>query len=549
MSWSRVGASSESIMSEIGTAKSSIEEYSVNENCYSQNSMPDTTNAENISHETTLSDNSASVRRPKTKRGRNGKKWVGVNWENKEQLKRANSKPFLVVSVFIFDTEIDGSMPYSEALITSPFPHSDEWSEDQLPEILFYIKPPKSEFEGQPVSFLQENGEVVKVGEYGKPMRDFPILPRRISLEVPGWLVETWRRLDPRITYPDILDRQIEDPIQRLKKLDKNALQNHCRRECRMILGMWTNYERREVPHRTDVEAIECLSYQNVMLNTILNVCPDRQDRLTKVRLTKRSQDGCGKYYAEPYEVNETNLYQTTFPIDRFVLKSEAGPNGLHPMDRSMLAAWELSLILQERARHHGVSHWKKLGDSCRPISWFDRTVKKRRENQTFDGGCSVCTWVLGKDQGLHKDWIDDIKSASSRKPSLSLIKDSSSSTSKRRKLKDGTKQNTSTKSAYRPAEECDCCKEVESYNSWSTSEKYPSERFLRGEIRSYSRDMDRVEACVDTMINNSMKHGVFEQEGEHGPIGYETEHSVEAGIEDNVAVEGWETSLVSLIR
>ncbi len=383
-------------------------------------------------------------------------------------------------------------MPASEALVTSPYPHDKEWSEDNLPDILFYLKPPKSEYHGQRVGLLRDNGKIVKVKvrSQKKPVRDISILPRRISLDVSGWLIEAWRRIDSRITYQDILDRQIEDPKLGLKKLDKNALQNRCRRECRMILGSWTSYERREVPHRTDVEAIEGLSHQNIMLNTILNVCAARQDRLTKVRLTRRSRDGAGKYYKEPFDVNETNLYESTFPIDHFVLKSELATEELHSMDRSMLAAWELTILLQERARIHGVNNWKKLSDVCLPVSWFDRTKNKRVENETFDRGCPVCTWVPGRDQRLHKEWIDEVKSVCSKPANRKVprTKGSGSGTSKRRKLKNGDSQDVSIDLGDESYKECDCCKEVE---SWSPLPPSLSEELTPGLTASFPTESE----------------------------------------------------------
>lgn len=431
----------------------------------------------------------------------------------------------------------DGVMPHSEALVTSSFPHCGEWSETNLPEILFYIKPPRSEYDGLPVGFVEEDGEPVKVGKLNKSLRDFPILPRRISLEVPGWLVETWRRIDPRITYPDILDRQVEDPELGLKKLDKNALQNHCRRECRMILGLWTNYERREVPHRTDVEAIECLSYQNILLNTVLNVSPDRQDRLTKLCLSRGGLDGCGKYNAKPCEVTAENWNETTFPLDHFVLKAEVPSNGLHPMDTSMLAAWELSLILQERARIHGVSHWKNLDDDCRPVSWFDRTANKRVENETFDGGCSTCTWDPSRDQETHRSWIEEIKSAFSKPVNRSLsTKGASSSTSKRRKVSRGRSQDASTNTVVQVVKECDCCKEAESsQNPGSPNEQYPSESFRCGEIKSFFRDADGVEDIqVNSAIGNIQERAVREEVVEHNDKGTNAKHSTQPGIAED---------------
>lgn len=463
----------------------------------------------------------------------------------------------IVMPVSMSNPPTEGTLSDHHPLMTSPFPHQDEWSEDNLPVILFYVKPPKSIYDKQEPGLLKEDGKVVKVDKSGKldengtALRDIEILPRHISLLVPGWLVEAWRRTDPRITYADILDRQTEDADLGLRKLRKNALQNHSRRQCRMVLNSWTSYERRQVPHRTDVQSIESLSYQNIMLNTILNVCPSQQDRLTKVRLVRRSQDDSGRFYSEPLEVTAMNLYQTTFPIDHFILESEVPQDGLHSMDRSMLAAWELTLILQERTRIHGLSHWKHLADRCLPVSWFDRTKKKRVENETYDGGCSVCTWDAGRDQRLHKEWIDEItlvcSKPANRKPLSKKV--SSSGPSKRRKLKNGKSQNVSTESADASSKDRECCKEVESYlESGSTSELYPSDQFRRGEFKSYFRDADCV---VDTQLDNvahkEVEQRMNDEEWKHREIHQAVKHNGNLGTGDGTMAEDRESQLVSL--
>lgn len=537
----------EHISDDIEAAKF-VKDSDVNEILAPQSGTTELTDSEDADYEGIGPETRTPLRKPRTKRGRNGKKWVSLNWEHKEWLKKKCEYLCLTFVAYPY-TATDGKMPYSKALTTSSFPNDQVWSEDNLPDILFYIKPPTSEYEGQPVLPLKKNGKIVKVG--GKAVRDFPILPRRISLEVPGWLVEAWRRIDPRITYPDILARQIEDAKLGLKKLGRNALQNHCRRECRMILGNWTSYERREVPHRTDVEAIERLSYQNVMLNTILNVCPGRQDRLTKIRLTKRSQDGCGRYYAVAYDVNEINLYETTFPIDHFVLKSRLPADDLHSMDRSMMAAWELSLILQERARFHNLCDWRKLADSCKPVSWFDRTANKRVENDTFDGGCPVCTWVPSRDQRLDKEWIDEVKPAGSkranRKPSAT--KGPRAVTSKRRKLKNGKSQDVSMEVEDESDQERGCCKEAKTFKYGSTTGHHPSGRFQNGGFNSYCRNAGQVEeAQGDISIANSVAHNVAE-EREHRAIEQKAGHSVTLGIGHLGSAEDREPQLVSGIR
>jgi phage baseplate assembly protein W len=62
-------------------------------------------------------------------------------------------------------------------------------------------------------------------------------------------------------------------------------------------------------------------------------------------------------------------------------------------MTQSMHAAWEMYLILMERATVHGYCHWSKLERSCLPVTWYDRTPVKSVPNDTYDGGCATCTW------------------------------------------------------------------------------------------------------------------------------------------------------------
>src|SRR2546423_324380 len=73
-------------------------------------------------------------------------------------------------------------MPYTLSLVTSDFPHKTEWSEIDLPEILFYIQPPTSEYERVKIKDLIENGEaVVSDAPDGHNIRHFDILPTRLG--------------------------------------------------------------------------------------------------------------------------------------------------------------------------------------------------------------------------------------------------------------------------------------------------------------------------------------------------------------------------------
>jgi hypothetical protein len=66
-------------------------------------------------------------------------------------------------------------------------------------------------------------------------------------------------------------------------------------------------------------------------------------------------------------------------------------------MTPKMHAAWEMYLILMERAAVHGHEHWSKLQRSCLPVTWFDRTTTKSVPNDAYDGGCVTCTWSLDR--------------------------------------------------------------------------------------------------------------------------------------------------------
>jgi hypothetical protein len=222
-------------------------------------------------------------------------------------------------------------------------------------------------------------------------------------------MIEAWRRIDSRITYQDILDRQRSDPTFGgigLKKLSKNALQNHCYRDCRKLLNSWVEYGRRGEPHRTEVETIEGLSYDQVVYNTVLKESPTFKGRLVKIAFRRRPKDGL--FRATPMEVTSANVRQTTFDLLQF-MDAAPEPKQSSPdnyMTPCMDAAWEMSLILSERARMHDKQHWSKLARQCLPVTWGDRLAKSKKtvSNSTYDGGCAICSWTEGRDEGFTFD-------------------------------------------------------------------------------------------------------------------------------------------------
>jgi len=81
----------------------------------------------------------------------------------------------------------DGELPFTRALETSHHPISSTWSAKNLPEILFYLNPPASKYQGQVAHPLidEETGKVA-LSDEGRQIKDYPILPRYISIEVEG---------------------------------------------------------------------------------------------------------------------------------------------------------------------------------------------------------------------------------------------------------------------------------------------------------------------------------------------------------------------------
>ncbi|CBF86472.1 predicted protein [Aspergillus nidulans FGSC A4] len=82
-------------------------------------------------------------------------------------------------------------------------PEQANWSLDNLPDILYVIRPPE-EYRSKAKRPVQKSSYRI----FGKHVNDFEtILPRQISSNAEGWRLEAWMRYDPRITAEDIIDR------------------------------------------------------------------------------------------------------------------------------------------------------------------------------------------------------------------------------------------------------------------------------------------------------------------------------------------------------
>ena len=239
-------------------------------------------------------------------------------------------------------------------------------------------------------------------------------------------MIDAWRLEDDRISYNDIIDRQTEDAESGLKKPKANALGNQIHRGWRKLVGTWVEYDKRGEPHKTDVEAIEKMTFHNLMSNSLLHPCEIAPDRLQRVRFFRgqddanNDDDGQKHFHVEPLEVTLENLEETTLPGDYFkkgFSKAQEAKLGL--MTTGMIDAFTCLLILQERAELHRIDDWRRLPPSCLPESWFDRTTSTksaRKVNEAYDGGCEICTWNPERKILPPKDTLEEVPLAGTKR-------------------------------------------------------------------------------------------------------------------------------------
>ena len=84
---------------------------------------------------------------------------------------------------------------------TSSHGDQDNWSLENLPDILYILRPKTENAKSRRVVHMTDHMI------FGKKVRNFYTLPPRISSEVEGFRLEAWFRLDRRIKAEDILDR------------------------------------------------------------------------------------------------------------------------------------------------------------------------------------------------------------------------------------------------------------------------------------------------------------------------------------------------------
>ncbi|KAI9041646.1 uncharacterized protein KD926_006544 [Aspergillus affinis] len=84
---------------------------------------------------------------------------------------------------------------------TAPHAEQESWSITNLPDILYVLRPGTENAKCR--HRVHRNVGPI----FGKMIRNLPVLPTRLSSQVEGWRLETWMRLDRRVTPADIMDR------------------------------------------------------------------------------------------------------------------------------------------------------------------------------------------------------------------------------------------------------------------------------------------------------------------------------------------------------
>ncbi|RLL99978.1 hypothetical protein CFD26_107708 [Aspergillus turcosus] len=225
--------------------------------------------------------------------------------------------------------------------------HHAAYSENNLPPLLFRLEAPA--FDNlPPLRNLVENGQVVKDSD-GRPIRDFPFLPRYISTRPAAWLLEFWMRTDPRLTYRDVKSRMVVPAAQRPRE---NSLNMRRERQCRnpLALSCWTSA--RSTVGRVEVERVARWSLDQIRYNTTMEI--EYDDQRTAVRLRSKTLAGGVPGY---------------YPLDLFLDGREAHVPGQRVCE-ALSFFWQLS----ERASGLRLGSWKLLPAEELPEAWRRRT-------------------------------------------------------------------------------------------------------------------------------------------------------------------------------
>lgn len=166
---------------------------------------------------------------------------------------------------WILPAHVANPAPVNDQFMNTSSHMYEMFSEADLPPILFRLEPYTDRVRDYPVPMLYTPDRRPVVTARGDHLRYFQFLPRYISYQVPGWLLETWFRLDYRLQNADIVARIECAPGQAETKY--NAL-NMKRTRVRDNLGVLTWSASRSWPSRGDVGVVGQLNPRQICFNS-----------------------------------------------------------------------------------------------------------------------------------------------------------------------------------------------------------------------------------------------------------------------------------------
>jgi len=234
--------------------------------------------------------------------------------------------------------------------------HHSSYSATDLPPILFALEQKQIGYLSE-IEDLIENGNKVLDWE-GKPIRDFSFLPRYISIDVPGWLLEYWSRTDSRLTYKDIRARMTAPVLK--ERTSENTLNMRREREARgpLTLSCWNR--RRNPLTRMEVGRVEHRSVDEISYNTTMKVLYNSLSRPVALRKRGLVRTENGLVY--------TTRNQPIYALNTFLKPGEKS----HTLGPRLRETFSLYNRLAAKARELNCRSWQLLPADDLPKQWSE---------------------------------------------------------------------------------------------------------------------------------------------------------------------------------
>ncbi|KIW57374.1 hypothetical protein PV05_05928 [Exophiala xenobiotica] len=259
----------------------------------------------------------------------------------------------------------------------SPHPYQ-MLAEDNLHPALFQLEPAPSPLTDIEVPLLvnEQTGQI-ETSPSGRQLRYFWHLPRWVTVDVLGQMMELWLRLDPRVEMADIMDRV---------NLDNRAMPapnvfNMRRIRFREAIDVPSFNTGRREPGASEVERIGVLTREQILLNTAMRVDLQNNRLLRPILDTNR---------------NRLGYVDSGLPIDYFLVNYPL-PIAI-PSDRQVVTLalrHRMQTLAVRRGLGNGASAFQNLPPALLPRWWMHRAnVQPARitdiDNRTHD------EWVQG---------------------------------------------------------------------------------------------------------------------------------------------------------